>query len=158
VFILKKTSTCSSMVLLSCIRIKSVVDGRMWWLLITMHGSTNVKYVIVENERPTWCHLLFLFHFLCAQHVSDINISIIRSVMSASLYMPTLLFVCIVLLAHCMGGWYWFLILVQLIIIHVFVYCTTSFLYVWLKGNCGEDVCFIFCKCGGVWLANGRIL
>jgi len=34
--------------------------------------------VIVENKRPTWCHLLFLFHFLCAQHVSDINISIIR--------------------------------------------------------------------------------
>jgi len=35
--------------------------------------------VIVENKRSTWCHLLFLFHFLCAQHVSDINISIIRS-------------------------------------------------------------------------------
>jgi len=35
--------------------------------------------VIFENKRPTWCHLLFLFHFLCARHVSDINISIIRS-------------------------------------------------------------------------------
>jgi len=35
--------------------------------------------VIVENKRPTWCHLLFLFHFLCAQHVSDNNMSIIRS-------------------------------------------------------------------------------
>ena len=35
--------------------------------------------VIAENKRPTWCHLLFLFHFLCTQHVSDINISIIRS-------------------------------------------------------------------------------
>ena len=33
----------------------------------------------VENKRLTWYHLLFLFHFLCAQHVSDINISIIRS-------------------------------------------------------------------------------
>jgi len=32
-----------------------------------------------ENKRPTWYHLLFLFHFLCAQHVSDINISIIGS-------------------------------------------------------------------------------
>jgi len=30
--------------------------------------------VIVENKRPTRCHLLFLFHFLCAQHVSDINL------------------------------------------------------------------------------------
>ena len=27
----------------------------------------------LKNKRPTW------FHFLCAQHVSDINISIIRS-------------------------------------------------------------------------------
>ena len=35
--------------------------------------------LIVENKRPTWCHLLFLFLFLCVQHVSDINISIIRS-------------------------------------------------------------------------------
>jgi hypothetical protein len=35
--------------------------------------------VIVENKRPTWCHLLFLFHFLCAQHVLDINMCIIRS-------------------------------------------------------------------------------
>jgi len=35
--------------------------------------------VTVENKRPTWCHLLFLFHFLGAQHVSDFNISIIRS-------------------------------------------------------------------------------
>jgi len=35
--------------------------------------------VIVENKRPAWCHLLFLFRFLCAQYVSDINISIIKS-------------------------------------------------------------------------------
>ena len=35
----------------------------LWWL---------------KNKRPTWCHSI-LFHFLCAQHVSDINISIIRS-------------------------------------------------------------------------------
>jgi len=33
----------------------------------------------LKNERPTWCHLLFYFTVLCAQHVSDINISIIRS-------------------------------------------------------------------------------
>jgi len=35
--------------------------------------------VIVENKRLTWCHLLFLFHFLCAQNISDINISIIKN-------------------------------------------------------------------------------
>ena len=38
------------------------------------------KYIIIlKNKRPTWCQLLFLFLFLRAQHVSDINISIIRS-------------------------------------------------------------------------------
>ena len=40
----------------------------------------KIKRRYLKNERPTWCHLLFfLFHFLCAQHVSDINTSIFRS-------------------------------------------------------------------------------
>jgi len=39
----------------------------------------TVHHCYSWKKRPTWCHLLFLFHFLCAQHVSDINISIIRS-------------------------------------------------------------------------------
>ena len=29
-------------------------------------------FVIAENNRPTWCHLLFLFRFLRAQHVSTL--------------------------------------------------------------------------------------
>jgi len=33
----------------------------------------------LKNKRPTLMSLAILFHFLCAQHVSDINISIIRS-------------------------------------------------------------------------------
>ena len=33
----------------------------------------------LKNERPTLMSLAILFHFLCAQHVSVINISIIRS-------------------------------------------------------------------------------
>ena len=32
----------------------------------------------LKNKRPTWCHAI-LFHLLCAQHVSDINILITRS-------------------------------------------------------------------------------
>jgi hypothetical protein len=40
--------------------------------------SNKIHNTIVENKRPTWCHLQFLFHFVCSQHVSDINISIIR--------------------------------------------------------------------------------
>jgi len=35
--------------------------------------------VIVEELKTTLVSLAILFHFLCVQHVSDINISIIRS-------------------------------------------------------------------------------
>ena len=34
--------------------------------------------VIVEEEKINLMSLAILFHFLCAQHVSDINISIIK--------------------------------------------------------------------------------
>jgi len=57
----------------------------MYWFkrqretIITLIFIGQCIIVIVENKRPTWCHLLFLFNFLCAQYVSDINISIIRS-------------------------------------------------------------------------------
>jgi len=46
-------------------------SGRKW--------NIQKIYEIVENKRTTWCYLLFLFQFLCAQHVADINISIIRN-------------------------------------------------------------------------------
>ena len=36
--------------------------------------------MIVEELKTNLMSLAILFHFLCAQHVSDINISIIRSV------------------------------------------------------------------------------
>ena len=35
--------------------------------------------VIDEEQKTNLMSLAILFHFLCAQHVSDINISIIRS-------------------------------------------------------------------------------
>jgi len=35
--------------------------------------------VIVEEQETNLISLAILFHLLCAQHVSDINISIIRS-------------------------------------------------------------------------------
>jgi len=40
-----------------------------------------IKFLIaiVEEYKTNLTSLLILFHFLCAQHVSDINISIIRS-------------------------------------------------------------------------------
>jgi hypothetical protein len=35
--------------------------------------------VTVEERKTNLMSLAILFHFLCAQHVSDINISVIRS-------------------------------------------------------------------------------
>jgi len=49
------------------------------YIYISLYVLANNIYLLVENKRATWCHLLFLFHFLCALHVSDFNISIIRS-------------------------------------------------------------------------------
>ena len=60
-------------------------------LLLAVHGSLwkvntqNLMFigpciiVIVEERKTNLMSLAILFHFLCAQHVSDINISIIRS-------------------------------------------------------------------------------
>jgi len=39
----------------------------------------KVNCVLVEELKTNLMSLAILFHFLCAQHVSDINISIIRS-------------------------------------------------------------------------------
>ena len=38
----------------------------------------NMSLVLVEEKKTNLMSLAILFHFLCAQHVSDINISIIR--------------------------------------------------------------------------------
>jgi len=35
--------------------------------------------ILVEEQKTNLMSLAILFHVLCAQHVSDINISIIRS-------------------------------------------------------------------------------
>ena len=40
--------------------------------------------VIAEEQKTYLMSLAILFHFLCAQHVPDINISIIRSFLASS--------------------------------------------------------------------------
>ena len=53
----------------------------MFW----RQGSPNIMYIgpcliVIFKEQKTYLmSLAIIFHFLCAQHVSDINISIIRS-------------------------------------------------------------------------------
>ena len=44
------------------------------WINLTQHQKK-----IVEEWKTNLMSLAILFHFLCAQHVSDINITTIRS-------------------------------------------------------------------------------
>jgi len=60
----------------------SVWDTKVHWnrdssWILCILDRASLWYL--KNERPTWCHNLFLFHFFNVQHVSDINTSIMRS-------------------------------------------------------------------------------
>jgi len=44
-----------------------------------VHSLNKYQLCQVEEYKTNLMSLAILFHFLCAQHVSDINISIIRS-------------------------------------------------------------------------------
>ena len=69
--------------------------------------------VIDEEWKTNLMSLAILFHFLCAQHVSDINISIIRS-MRLCCWIATLVvsfLVCCVLEIWC--GWVWLVPILQ---------------------------------------------
>ena len=44
-----------------------------------IRGHTATKHGKLNKERPTWCHLLFLISLFNAQHVSDVNTAILRS-------------------------------------------------------------------------------
>ena len=41
--------------------------------------KNKIKFFIFEELKTSLMSIAILFHFLCAQHVSDVNISIVRS-------------------------------------------------------------------------------
>ena len=55
----------------------SVPSATTWLVNLMFIGACII--VIAEEWKTNLMSLAILFHFLCAQHVSDINISIIRS-------------------------------------------------------------------------------
>jgi len=79
------TAVSSSLVLWTDFNIILIVTSS--WSLYphwtTMHGQPYIKilnfFYTFEKEKTNLISLAILFHFLYAQHVSDINISIIRS-------------------------------------------------------------------------------
>ena len=43
------------------------------------YSNYNLQSVLVDELETNFMSLAILFHLLCAQHISDINISIFRS-------------------------------------------------------------------------------
>ena len=72
-----------------------VVTHRIWNLSIRL----QISYTIVEEWKTNLMSLAILFHFLCAQHVSDINISIIRSLRLCCWFTTSVIL-------FCKDGWF----------------------------------------------------
>jgi len=56
--------------------------SHIYWFLNTVTDLMFIGpciIVIVEEQKTNFMSLAILFHFLCAQHVSDINMPIIRN-------------------------------------------------------------------------------
>ena len=63
--------------------------------------------VIVEEWKTDLMSLAILFHFLCAQHVSDINISIIRSLRLCCWITTSVVLFSVRCVLGIWCGWFW---------------------------------------------------
>ena len=69
-----------------CMSCSTILSNNSLWMgfLFLVNDSRLMfigpcVFVIVEEQKTNLMSLVILFHFLCTQHVSDINISVIRS-------------------------------------------------------------------------------
>ena len=103
--------------------------------------------VIVEERKTNLMSLATLFHFLCAQHVSDINISIIRSLRLCCWITTSVVLFCKD------GG---FSVSVNLLFLVVCVWCDVFCRFV-VVGRCilidfdRYLLCFVIIVCACVW-------
>ena len=63
--------------------------------------------VIVEELKTNLMSLAILFHFLCAQHVSDLNISIIRSLRLCCWITTSVVLFWVRCVLEIWCGWFW---------------------------------------------------
>jgi len=63
--------------------------------------------VIVEEQKTHLMSLAILFHFLCTQHVSDINISIIRSLRLCCWITTSVVLFSVRCVLEIWCGWFW---------------------------------------------------
>jgi hypothetical protein len=69
--------------------------------------------VIVEEWKTNLMSLAILFHFLCAQHVSDINISIIRSLWLCWWITTSVVLFSVRCVLELRCGWFWVVFVLQ---------------------------------------------
>ena len=69
--------------------------------------------VIVEERKTNLMSLAILFHFLCAQHVSDINISIIRSLRLCCCITTSVVLFSVRCVLELWCGWFWVVLVLQ---------------------------------------------
>ena len=69
--------------------------------------------VIVEEWKTNLMSLVILFHFLCAQHVSDINISIIRSLRLCCWITKSVVLFSVRCVLEILCGWFWVVFVLQ---------------------------------------------
>ena len=69
--------------------------------------------VIVEEWKINLMSLAILFHFLCAQHVSDINISVIRSLRLCCWITTSVVLFPVRCVLEIWCGWFWVVLVLQ---------------------------------------------
>ena len=69
--------------------------------------------VIVEEWKTNFMSLAILFHFLCAQHVSDINVSIIRGLWLCCWITTSVVLFSVRCVLEIWCGWFWVVLVLQ---------------------------------------------
>ena len=69
--------------------------------------------VIVEEWKTNLMSLAILFHFLCVQHVSDINISTIRSLRLGCWITTSVVLFSVLCVLEIWCGWFWVVLVLQ---------------------------------------------
>ena len=91
-----------------------------WQIISETFNFLNLPLVLKKVPEPTveeWktnlMSLVILFHFLCAQHVSDINISIIRSLQLCCWITTSVVLFSVRCVLELWCGWFWVVFVLQ---------------------------------------------
>ena len=86
----------------------------------------NEEPLILEEWKNNLMSLAILFHFLCAQHVSDINISIIRSLRLCCWITTSVVLFSVRCVLEIWCGWFWVVTSSWSFILQLLQWCTVQ--------------------------------